>query len=304
MAFRNRRSWGRSRRRGKIPFRALPRSVAKKRSQWLTVYNDADNCQFTCLDMTGCQDQPFSIGIVPNASLQALFGDNVAIRRMVGEAFFRPWLPHPDRCNATEFQDWILALERTMVTMRAGLYKQRVAASAPEGVEYNPLDQFDWSEGRALREWRHTWTSRGRDAWATAAPGGAAMGICADVTRAQYTTPATSSGSQPLFIVPEIETSCQIYHTDPEVDECEILSHSIRARQMPWWRMPITSNRRIPLKESDELSIWANLAYIGPDLSSPTTTCGGDPTCTVDGSLDIPCKLNAYLNLKILVEYG
>lgn len=310
MAFRKgfKRSRGNFRR--KVPWSKLPRNVAKTRKQWVTLYNDGGTCTYNCLPTIDCNDLPFNIELISNTALHQFFDDNVTVAALRGEIWMRPFLPTADRCDSFDWLRWIQSTERAMHHLRLGLVKERVtaadiAAGNPEGSIHDPLSSFDWSEQRWLKEWRHTWVARGRDAFHTTIGSGAVIGVCSDVTRDSYLTPATSSGTQPTFEVPEIETLCTAFTTDPEGGECYEGVNGLRANAQPWWKMNLGMRRKFHLRESDNLSIWGNMAYIDPDFVGPNGTCSEDqlPGCGTQASLDFPCSLQTFANVKVLLEF-
>jgi len=294
---------------GRIPWRALPRSVAKKRRHWITLYNDAENCVFNCLPTLPCGDVPMQLELVSNGSLQTLFGDVVTVKRFVGEFYFRPWLPHPNLCSVTENLQWIQTLERAFVHARFGMVKQRMALSQTPPNDYlvfDPLDRFDWSETRWLKEWRHSWPSPGRNATYENAPDGALIGCCSQVERDEYNLPswtlAAGNGNWSGATVPEISTVCGPCYNAP-AEGCTIRSNQIHGRQFPWWRMNMNMRKTIQLKESDRLDLFGNFVLLGPD-SSGGGTCADDPDCLVDAISNDFCRVNIVSHLKMLIEYG
>lgn len=309
MAFR--KGFRRSRKsfRRKVPWSKLPRNVAKTRKQWVTLYNDGGTCTYNCLPVVDCNDQPFNIELISNTALHQFFDDNVTVEAFRGEIWMRPWLNTADRCDAADWLLWIQSLERSMHHMRLGLVKERVtaadiAAGNPEGSVHDPLSSFDWSEQRWLKEWRHTWTAPGRDAWSTTHPPGSWAGLCAETTRDGYTVPAAVTGDQPLYMVPAIETDCN--ETVLTLKSCYFGETGLRAKSQPWWKMSMTFRKKIRLRESDNLSIWGNMSYIDPDFIGPTGTCSADvlPGCGPQSGLDIPCALQTFSNIKVLLSYG
>lgn len=319
MAFRKgfRRGFRRTRSPRKIPWRRLPRNVARQRKHWITLYNDGGLCTYNCLGIIACDDSPFNIELISQTSLQQFFGDNVTLEAMRGEVYFRPFLSHPNVCDAADWRSWITSVERSMYHMRLGLVKERVTedditAGRPEGSVHDPLSGFDWSESNWLKEWRHTWTGRGRDAMESWKPYGSFAGICNEVSKPSVNVPgwtmASGSGTWAGYTEPAIDTICCVEDcvTDFETG-CFPGETFRRGRQLPWWRMPLGMRRKIRLRESDNLSIWGNMSYIEPDWVGPTGTCSQDilgVDCAVESSEDTACTLQTFINLKVKLAYG
>lgn len=295
----------------RVPWKRLPRNVARTRKQWVTLYNDGGTCTYNCLPVVDCNDLPFNIELISNTALHQFFDDNVTVEALRGEIWMRPWLNTADRCDSADWLLWIQSLERSMHHLRLGLVKERVTtaditAGNPEGSIHDPLSSFDWSEQRWLKEWRHTWPAPGRDAFQTTVGSGALVGVCSNVERPSYTVPAAVTGDQPLYIVPDISTECTAFVTDPEGEECYYGHNGLRAKSQPWWKMNMSFRKKIRMRESDNLSIWGNMSYIDPDFIGPTGTCSADvlPGCGPQSGLDIPCALQTFSNVKILLSYG
>lgn len=301
-----RRNYGRGKRpagwsRRKIPFRRLPRNVAKKRRHWVTLYNEPGLCEVDCLGTTeGCV-QAYRLELVPNALLQTQFGDNVTVKRFVGEAYLLPFYKSPDMCSNDEVGQWF-AWRNAMHNLRAGMIKQRVSIdNYPLGVAYDPMDSFDWSEAPWLREWRHTWLPDAVVIGQTRAPTGTLIGVSSDTTRAQYNTPATSSGSQPLFSVPAIETESCI-PCEALSEECFYLGNYREKKALQYWRMPLNMRKTITMKESDRLDIFFSVA--APTLTDNCGDTPGGPPCFNQLPGNPMCNLQIQVGLKMLIEYG
>lgn len=305
------RNYGRGKRpfgwKRKIPFKALPRNVARKRKQWLTLYNDGGLCRFQCVPVEACPDVPFHVELVSNQSLQQFFGDNVTVEALRGNLYFRPWTVRPNICDKDDWREWIVAMERQMFHMRLGLIKSRITADDIDGPTLDPLSGYDWSEQRWLKEWTHTWPSRGRDAWETTKPYLSWGGVCSEVHQPSYNIPGwtmvTGSGTWAGVTVPETQTDCIDHVTEPEVG-CYADQTARRAKEQPWWRMPVGMRKRINLRENDRLDIWGNMANVIPDWETGGS-CADNPDCLVDApNAVLPCRLNMMANVKMLISYG
>lgn len=319
MAFRKgfRRGFRRSFPRRKVPWKALPRNVARQRKQWVTLYNDGGLCQFNCLGIIDCLDDPFNIELISQTSLQQFFGDNVTVEAIKGEIWFRPFLSHENPCDAVDWRNWTVSAERLMYHLRLGMMKERVSENDilignAEGSVWNPLSGFDWSEARWLKEWRHTWPSVGREQWYSFKPYGSFAGICNETSKPSVNVPgwtmASGSGTWAGYTEPAIQTICCVEDcvTDFETG-CYPNDVGGVAHQLRWWKMPLGMRRRIRLRESDNLSIWGNMAYIEPDWVGPNGTCSQDilgVDCAVDAMQDPACTLQLFANVKVKLAYG
>lgn len=285
--------------KGLIRASRIPASIARVRKEWVTLYNDGGLCQTQCLEWDGespCQTGVFEIGLVDQISLQSLFGDNVKVRRLVGEIWLRPWIREPDACFPTQVNQFITEAQNMMIHVRAGLIKQRLpGALIATGVPYDPLSGFDWTEAPWRREWRHTWLPSGLDVAKEWFGEGTLIGVCSDVTRTEYITPATASGDQPAFEVPEIETDCTEVTVGNE--SCRQGAAVFRAHSRPWWKMSLTSSRMHHMTESDSLSIFVNAAAITQRDTSCTQQC-------FEGSSVKPCRFTVFANVKAQIQYG
>lgn len=298
----------------RVPWSRLPRNVARQRKHWVTLYNDGGLCQFNCLGIIDCNDDPFNIELISQTALQQFFGDNVTLEALRGEIWFRPFLSHEQICDAAGWRNWRISAERLMYHLRLGMMKERVsaadiAAGNTEGSIWDPLSGFDWSEARWVKEWRHTWPSVGREQWDSTKPYGSFAGVCNEVHSDAVGAPQNtlSSGSGTINI-PATDTICctETCVTDFETG-CFPNDVGAVGHQLRWWKMPLGMRRKIRLRESDNLSIWGNMAYIDPDWVGPNGTCSQDilgVDCAVDSMQNPACTLQIFANVKAKLAYG
>lgn len=284
--------------RRRISSKALPKSVAKKRRQWVTIWNEMENCQYNCLawDSESC-NFGWQIALLDPPSLGELFEfEPVTVVRQVGSIMLRPWRARPNPCDPDswgQYQNWL----RNHIHFRAGMVKQRTSTFEPSGTIYDPSNSSDWSEAPWKRNWEHQWTPRVTNYGTQFQNSSTVIGVCSNTTRSSYLTPATASGDQPSFTVPAIATSC----TPVLLPEgCGALPFQA-ASEFPFYRLSLNSRRRIFMSESDRLDIWASMSVITAD--GDTCNNGVGP-CFNDLAAAYPCNITAYTNYKILVEYG
>lgn len=298
-----RKSW----RRKKIPYRALPRTVAKKRYDWQTLYNDIGPfgegegyCVSRCVEFGAsyCEEPSLKIPIMPAGALQQAFDDDITIAKMVGWINWCPsWRALP-ACATLDTLDQQSA-HQWPIYFRAGLYKQDVPlAQQGQPTVINPIASTDWSDERPLREWNHIWQPVGSRSVQIFQPG-YPIGVCGDTTRAQYNTPATSSGSQPLFSVPAIETDCDIYYQGAE--ECIPAVIESTYQKPRYWKMSLNRRKPIRLRENDDLSIFANWSMPRPDAGAGPNC---EDVCEEFNDGENPCKMRFIMVLKLLIQYG
>lgn len=306
MVWKSRSNWKKPWSRRKIPAKALPRNVAKKRRQWISVYNNMGGCLYQCVKWPdgNCQNN-FTVELLSNDSVQQLFGDNTAIVGMSGSILWQPYYPAPNECDDGSLAIWMDSVIESMVHLRAGLFKTPTSAGLPDGMELVPSNSFDWAETRWLREWNHVWTPMPHHFTKATHPQNSFLGICPDVLRDSYTVPPTSSGSQPTYNVPELNTTCLNITAGGEDCFNGVVTQHVRAH--PWWRQSLRSKRRIVMKDSDELIMYVSASKLFPAFLADggcRAAPEGPPDCFERDTLITPCTMHAYINLKLCIEYG
>lgn len=299
--------WKGFRRKRKIPLKALSRAVAKKRYDWVTIYNDIGpfgsgegSCLSRCIEFGNsyCEEPSLKIPIMTAGALQTVYQDDITIRKMVG---FINWVPSWTSLAACDTEGVLDQLNghQWPIYLRAGLYKQDVPlAQAGLPTDINPIASTDWSDESPLKSWQHIWQPTGRRAMHIFHPG-YPIGVCGDVTRSQYTVPAYASGGGPAYNVPAIETDCDIYTLGQE--ECIPAVEVREFDKLRYWRMSLNRTRPIRLRENDDLSIFANWSMPRPDVSPDTCDIVG---CTEYDDGQNPCKMRLTICLKVLIQYG
>ena len=220
--------WRFARPRKKLPLKALSRSVARKRQEWVWAYNDIGpfgaqqgSCQVRCLDfgLSYCEEPSAYITIVSNSTLGgSQYQDNITIAKMRGFINMKPVWRSEGACSV----NW-LAIEAGRnwpIYLRAGLHKQQTTyfnEDSPDPV--NPINGYDWTETSKLKEWIHIWQPTGRTAGVSLLEG-YPFGVCSDVERSSYIVPAYASGGGPSYNVPAISTPyCVSYSASPIIPD-------------------------------------------------------------------------------------
>lgn len=294
-------------RSSKIPARKIPRSIARVRTDWVTIYNPTDS-----FDSTGCKYlvapwnpiniaglgqqcfSSFSLNVMFAQSLSDLYGDDVKIVKMVGDFWLKPVFAAADACFPDDVKDLQTAFANFFIHARGGLWKQRVVSSDRDlsGVVPHPLEGRDWSDAGFLKTWNRVWVTDGEELSATVYGEGQMVATIGAVTRAAYNTPATSSGDQPLFNVPEIRTDC--YRCVLGGEECAEGPTVIRYKGPGWKRVSISSNRTIHMHEDDNLFWYVDWASLGPSSEQ----------CGIPTDVAPPCAMHIVPHLKIKLQYG
>lgn len=281
--------------------RALPRSVARKRRNWITIYDDSSLCTRRCIPVVGCQDEPGFVEIIPNTSLQSLFGDDVSVVRLVGDILWQPKIAEPNICSSASYFAWVNQIARSWYNMRIGLMKTEVnVASLPDGPVFDPLAAFDWSDGPWLKRWNHWWLPKLGGELVTI-PENGLYGVCSSVTKASVNVPgwvlATGSGNWAGYTEPEITTDCLPVFAPSEIG-CAPQYTAHKAWEPPVWRQQVNIRKKIRLRENDQLQMFWNFVELQNGES-----CSGSDCFPQDGTLGV-CQLYAALNFRALIEYG
>lgn len=297
---RNRKPWNtkwgmfaRSR-RGKIPTRKIPSSIARVRRQWVTIYNPMELCgtlfaPWTGQDPNACNPLRMTFNVIGMDQLEQDYGDNIKVVSQVGSFAFRPLYARPDRCSTAQLAAWRAGIRDTVIYGRWGLNKTR-GTDASLGPNPHLDDSEDWSDTKLVRRGSVKWFPRPFELSNVTHPQQSFIGVYGDTQRSQYNTPATSSGSQPLFSVPAITTDCEPCFAGSE--ECLIGANTETLRDFPWRTLKMNSSKVIHLSEHDYLEyIFAFTNLIG------TGDCGYTPGFT-------PCGMQVIPELKILIQYG
>lgn len=304
---------GRSRklgaRKGKIPARVIPKSIARVRTDWVTVFSPTDvspvgtGCTYLTapwnpVNIAGFGEQcfsSFSFPVMTADNLSDLYGDDCKIVKMVGSFWLRPvWTPQ-DACFPGNLAELQAAWDNHFIRCRGGLFKDRVVSSDlnANGVLPHPLFGRDWSDAGFLKIFERNWVAAGAESTATTYGEGQLLGAIGAVTRSAYTTPMTSDGNQNSFSVPEIRTDC--FQCIVPGESCFDGPSYTRYKAPGWKHVSISSSRTIHMKEDDSL-IWAvDWANISP---------GPGPNCGYVASDLLPCGMHILPTLKMKIQYG
>jgi len=308
----NRKTWPWSRNRPwsrkKISVKQLPRSVARKRTDWVYLYNDTgeigptpgpnEGCQIRCIEFGGsnCDEASVRFPIMPEGAVAALYDDDVTIAEMRGFINMKPrWFVY----NGCETANWLQRMsgEQWPIYMRAGLYKQELT-TGQGGIPpfVNPNIGDDWTDISVLKRWQHIWQPRGRhgSVWQQSTK---IVGVCSDTERAQYTVPATSSGSQPLYNVPAISTECSLMTVGSGEGACNVADLYFERESHAWYRMSLNRRRPIRLHENDSLDVFMNWS-----IPRPGDDCGALCGATADGFN--PCAMEFSMSLAVRLQFG
>jgi len=294
----------------KLPARVIPKSIARVRTDWVTVFNVTDQaptgtgCKYLLapwvpVNIDGFGEQcfsSFSFPVISADNLSDLYGDDVKIVKMVGDFWLRPVFTPADACFPDDLALLQAQWDNYFVRARGGLFKQRVVSSDlnANGVVPHPLFGRDWSDAGFLKLWERNWVAPPAQSVATTYGEGQLINAIGNVTRDQYNTPATSSGDQPLFSVPAIETECMNCVVGSE--SCYDGPSYTRYMGPGWKRVSISSRRMIHMKEDDALAWWIDWADIGPS--------GEGPNCGYSVHTSKPCGMQIIPSLKIKLQYG
>lgn len=313
MAWNSRKPWnGANKWRGwrrrsprKISFKALPKTVARKRTDWVSLYNDtgafdgvSQGCTLRCIEFGGsfCEEPSTRIAIMPAGAIQALYDDDVTIAAMRGFINMKPRWTSPNGCDTN---GWALrmAAEQWPIYFKAGLYKQELTdeqGGIPPFV--NPNVAQDWTDVSALRKWNHIWQPKGRTTQTWQQPN-KLIGTCSQVERASYLTPATASGSQPSFTVPAIDTDCVSVTVGIGEGACNIEQLHFERDEPMWYRMSLNRSKPIRLHENDSLDIFCN-------WSMPRANDDCETACGASTDGPNPCAMQLAIQLQVKLQFG
>lgn len=300
------RGWKRRASPKKISVKRLPRSVARKRTDWVWLYNDtgafdpviSQGCTVRCVEFGAnfCEEPSVRIPIMPAPSVQALYDDDVTIRRMVGFINMKPIWPVNQACD---INSWVSVLngQGWPIYMKAGLYKQELTAAQafiPPFVDPNIGE--DWTDVSALKKWQHIWQPRSRHSL-TYRQQDDYIGVCSNTTKNSVVVPnwtlGSGSGTWAGYTEPAIQTTCTGV-TVNDVEEGCVLSHLHAEVDTPaWYRMSLNRRTAIRLHENDDLSIFMNFSMprFGAECDTPCGTYqDGDNPCAMAFSIQLAAQ--------------
>jgi len=292
---------------GKIPARRIPKSIARVRTDWVTIYNvtdtfDSAGCQYLVapwvpanIDGRGVQCfSTFVLGVISAQALSDLYGDDVKIVAMRGDFWLKPVWPTADACDAEAMQQWEQNHANYFVRARGGLFKQRVVSSNAnvDGAVVHPLYGQDWSDAGLLQTFEKNWPAPPARVYSTTWNDGQTMGVCANVHQAGVTVPPTSDGDQPTYNIPALSTTCGTY--GPSEGECFDGPTNVEYVAPGWKRASISRRRDVHLHEDDSIAWFIDWTNLWPS----------DDACGFAVSGPAPCAMHIIPSLKVKLQYG
>lgn len=286
----------------KISFKRLPRTVARKRTDWVSLYNDTgeigpldDGCTIRCIEFeSNCNDASTRIAIMPQGAVEALYDDDVTIAAMRGFINMKPRWATPNGCDTNA---WLARMqgEQWPIYMRAGLYKQELVdleGGIPPFV--NPLNAHDWTDVSALKKWNHVWQPRGRhgSVWQQSSK---IVGVCSDTTQASYVVPSLVTGNGGGHTVPAVSTTCSVQSVGSGEGLCNIADLYFERETPAWYRMSLNRSRGIRLHENDSLDLFVNWSQPRPAECVP---------CDVVADGTSPCAIQFSIQLDVKLQFG
>lgn len=287
--------WGRRRstKAGIIPASRIPRSIARTRSEWVTIYNPMGECTTVHAPWpTGetCNILRMEFSAITADQLTFDYGDDVKVVAAVGSFAMRPVYARPDRCNLDQLVSWRTGVLDSVIYLRGGLYKQPTTQDDPAGLFPNLAEDDDWSDTRLQKRFAKKWFPRPTSLINTNWPSNSFQGVHSGTARAAYNVPATSSGSQPLYNVPAITSTCAECFTGSE--DCYQGFVQEYCEDKPWKSVVVNMRKTIRLRENDKLS------YV-----FAVSTLRNQGQCGLTTPYD-PCGMQVIPELKLRIQYG
>lgn len=299
--------WNRRRSKRKIPASAIPRSIARVRTDWVTIYNpfdvtDSQGCGYFQAvwdpEQASCV-RTFGLNVMDATELTDKYGDDVKIVQTVGSLWLRPVFLSADLCDDGETAPYLKKLSSYWIQARGGLFKQRLVNldrdPTSTGQTPHPLGTRDWSDAGFLKTFERVWVPPGEHHEQTVWNDQQFTGPVGLVARTAYITPATASGDQPAFSVPTIQTTCG--DCFPDEGECLLGGVKTHFHAPSWKRINMNSRRTIRMHEDDSLEWYVDWASIS------LATFGEDP-CAQATPTAAPCAMHINMQLKIKLQYG
>lgn len=293
-------------RTSKIPARKIPKSIARVRTDWVSVYNltdtfDSTGCQYLVapwlpVNVPGIGQQCFStwsLTVMTSDQLSDLYGDDVKIVAMVGDIWMRPVFQTADACSYADLRrlqdDWA----DYFIRVRGGLFKQRVVSGSTntDGVNAHPLYSRDWTDGGFLKTFERNWYAPPPKVYQATYNDGQVVGVCPNVHQAGYNVPVTASGDQDPYSVPALSTTCGVYQ--PSAEQCLDGAATTEYTGPGWKRVSISRRRDIHMHEDDAVAWYVDWARLTPAQSD----CGY-------GTATNPCAMHIIPSLKLKLQYG
>lgn len=309
MAFRRKNRFRtRFSRNRKIPARAIPRSIARVRKQKIVAFNTMQACEHTCVEEDGesCTTN-MTVVLLRNVELQDLFGDNCKVARISGALHVDPWFFPPYTIGGGgeygETGSWLTyfnLMSRTILQGRCGMVKTQSNSAEPDNPQpdYVIADSFDWSEGPWMRQWNHMWFPKETLAMDHLMQGNS-LGICSNVSKASTIVPPTVTGNNPGWVDSAIVTVCNTEFEGSDAGAPQ-LGHRSLPPMRPW-RIPLTWNRDITMKENQNLELKLSFSSLSPGADcSPLE----NDICEIGTGHAFPCLFRIVPNVLLTIQYG
>lgn len=290
----NRPWYRRSRKAGTIPASRIPRSIARVRSEWVTMYNAPGGCTSVYAPWTGadpCNPLRMAFTVIDPDQLTFDYGDDVKVAAMVGSFAFRPIYERPSKCSQAQLDVWRTGVRDSVVYMRGGLYKQATTEDSPTGLNPKLDEDTDWSDVRLIKRYVKKWFPAPYRVGMVKYPENSFLGVQSGTNRAQYTVPATSSGSQPLYNVPAITSSCSECFASSE--DCYDGFIQEFSQDHPWKVQSVNMRKIVRLRENDMLQCIFSFMHV----KMP------DPGCSITPGFQ-PCGVIVIPEVKVKIQYG
>lgn len=297
-----------------LPARRIPKSIARVRTDWVSLYNPFEGCRYFAAaydpigaDNTGCVSS-IALEVMGANQLSDAYGDDVKIVAMRGSLWLRPVFDNIDLCNDQDLLNYEQLISEYFIRVRGGLFKQRNVNPDPAAmtggipgsgvVTPHPANTRAWSDAGWLKQFTRTWVPPGSAISALTYNDGQLVGPCSQTTRSAYTdsgwTLASGSGTKTAVNVPAIVTSCSTF-SFPSGEGCYNGGLTTHMRAPGWKAVNISSRRTIHMHEDDSLNWFIDWGSIFPP--TPLSCHYGDPP-------GLPCALQLLPELKIKVQYG
>lgn len=294
--------WNKRRAQRQIPASKIPKSIARVRTDWVSVYNPTDQGAFP--GGTGCSFiqapwapvtvdgvsqcfSSFGLLVMSADQLTDNYGDDVKIVQMVGDIWMKPFYTPADACFPDDLALLQAQWNSSWIRARGGLFKQR-AINNGQLTTPHPLFGRDWTDAGFLRLWEKNWTPAPGESTATTYGEGQLIGVIGNTHQNGWTM---SDGSA---TVPAVSTDSQIVTAGNE--QCYDGPSLTRYREPGWKRQSLASRRTIRLHEDDALTWNIDWTLFGPSAEGNV--------CNLAATTSFPCAMAFLPSLKIKLQYG
>lgn len=284
----------------KLPARVIPKSIARVRTDWVSVYNpwDAGGCAYLVAPWAPATERcvsSFALNIMSVDQLSQDYGDDVKIVAMRGALWLRPVFDNVNLCSYQELRDWENAVGNYFIMARGGLKRQEITEreQASLGLPvWHPLDSLDWTDGKFLQMWERVWVAPPTSGTQRTYNDGQVVGICPNVHQSGYNVPVTASGDQDPYSVPALSTTCGVFNAPAE--SCLDGGFDSHFSAPGWKRVSLNRRKDIRMHENHDLQWYVDWGNVWP----------GQNTCNYDVTGPAPCAMHILPMLKIKLQYG